>query len=205
MAIAIETTRMIKTQSRDAGAVLARAFFDYPMWQWIMPDEATRLAKLTWFMAGATKFGTDYGEVETTAGAIAGNAIWLPPGNTDPPMMRLLAAGMWMAPFRLGMGSLTRFLTMLDTMKKVHHHAMPERHYYLSVLGVDPLRQGQGVGSALMQPGLARADAAHVPCYVETQGESNVRLYRRHGFEVVAEGELPDGGPRYWAMKRAAR
>jgi ribosomal protein S18 acetylase RimI-like enzyme len=73
------------------------------------------------------------------------------------------------------------------------------------VLGVDPPRQGQGVGSALMAPVLARADAAAQPCYLETNKEINVKLYTKHGFEVQFEGDIPNGGPYLWTMKRMPR
>ena len=71
-------------------------------------------------------------------------------------------------------------------------------------LGVEPDRQGQGIGSALIQPVLGRADAEGLPCYLETTKERNVTFYRRHGFDVVAEGDLPDLGPPFWTMRREA-
>ena len=66
-------------------------------------------------------------------------------------------------------------------------------------------KAGQGIGSALMQPALAKADAAHLPAYLETQKEINVKLYQKHGFDVVVETNLPDNGPHVWCMKRPAR
>ena len=205
MVTAIQTTKMAKEQYREAGAVLARAFFDDPLFAWVMPDESTRLTKLTWFMSLAAKYGTNYGEVETTAGAIEGNAIWLPPGDTDVPAMRMMRMGMWMAPYKLGMGILMRFLKAMDFVEKLHHEIAPEPHNYLMVLGVDPPRQGQGIGSALMGPVLARADAAGQTCYLETNKEINVKLYSKHGFEVKYDGILLDDGPRLWTMKRQPR
>ena len=74
--------------------------------------------------------------------------------------------------------------------------------WYLLTLGVDPPRQGRGIGSALMRPVLTRADAEGLPCYLETEKERNVRFYGKHGFEVVAQGEGPAGGPAFWTMKR---
>ncbi len=90
MAIAIQTTRMTKDQIADSGAVLARAFYDDPLMSWVIPDDATRLAKLTWFMGLAAKYGHNHGEVETTEGQVAGNAIWLPPGKTDVPALQMM-------------------------------------------------------------------------------------------------------------------
>lgn len=205
MTTAIQTTRMAQDQIAQSAEVLARAFYDDPLMTYILPDDSKRLKQLEWFMALAGKYGNAYGEVETTAGTVEGNAIWLPPGDTHVPMMRMVKMGLLAAPFKFGLGAFMRFTSLLSLFEKLHDEAVPENHWYLMVLGVDPPRQGQGVGSALMQPAIAKADAAHLPCYLETQKEINVKLYRKHGFEVVVEDELPKGGPRYWTMKRPAR
>jgi GNAT superfamily N-acetyltransferase len=73
------------------------------------------------------------------------------------------------------------------------------------LLGVDPPRQGQGVGGALIAPVLAKTDAAGVPCYLETMKTRNVPFYRKHGFEVVVEDDLPGGGFHFWTMRRDPR
>ena len=78
-----------------------------------------------------------------------------------------------------------------------------EPHAYLAALGVSPAFSGQGVGSALVQAGTVRADAAQQLCYLETFSEQNVRFYERHGFEVTSSGDvLIPGGPPFWFMKR---
>jgi hypothetical protein len=46
----------------------------------------------------------------------------------------------------------------------------------------------------LLRPALARADAEGVPCYLETQNVRNVRFYRKQGFRVVSDGEVPGHG-----------
>jgi len=50
-------------------------------------------------------------------------------------------------------------------------------------------RQGQGLGSALVEMGTSRADAAGVPCYLETAMDSNITFYRKRGFEVVGQAD----------------
>ncbi|MBM7815003.1 GNAT family N-acetyltransferase [Saccharothrix algeriensis] len=77
--------------------------------------------------------------------------------------------------------------------------------WFLGTVGVRPDRQGRGLGSAVIRPGLAAADEAGAPAYLETTGDRNVRLYRRLGFEVTAEVQLPDGGPLTWCMSRPPR
>lgn len=184
-----------------AAAVLARAFHDDPIWTWTFPSEEDRARLLPWWMEVSTRYCQLFGEVHAS-GDISGVADWLTPGNTSFPPDRLLAAGY--GPMRevFGERPYERFMRMLAITQPLHEEAMPGPHYYLMLLGVDPPLQGQGIGGALIQPVLARADAAGLPCYLETEREINVRFYLRHGFRVLVETAVPGGGPAIWTMAR---
>ena len=80
----------------------------------------------------------------------------------------------------------------------------PASHWYHSARGVEPDRQGEGIGSAHLAPVLAEADASAVPCYLETAVGRNVLLYERHGFDVVEELVLPATDVHGWLMRRPA-
>jgi GNAT superfamily N-acetyltransferase len=81
------------------------------------------------------------------------------------------------------------------------HPAGP--HWYLAVLGVRPDRQGSGAGAAVLQAGLAPADAEGMPCHLESSHPRNVTLYERHGFEITREHWLPDGPALTYMWRRA--
>ena len=70
------------------------------------------------------------------------------------------------------------------------------------VVGVDPDLQGRGLGSSLVKEGLARADQASCPCYLETSERRNGAFYERLGFVVLETATLGTGGPTAWAMRR---
>lgn len=76
--------------------------------------------------------------------------------------------------------------------------------WFLATVGVRPEKQGQGLGAAVIRPGLAEADRTSRASYLETSLPANVRLYTRLGFEIDAELDLPHGGPRTWTMSRPA-
>ena len=78
-----------------------------------------------------------------------------------------------------------------------------EPHWYLSSLGVDPRRQGRGVGGELLREWLLGVDRMGEPAYLETDKEENLPFYRREGFELA--GELDVLGTRVWRMRRPPR
>lgn len=79
-----------------------------------------------------------------------------------------------------------------------------EPHWFLPLIAVDPMRQGQGVGSELMKHAVARCDETETRAYLESSNPQNVSLYERHGFKIV--GEVRSGDcPVFTAMLRDAR
>ena len=199
MTTAIQPVRHAPAQRRESARVLARAFDDDPLTMFIFPDAASRPRHLAWFFERALRIGEMYGEVYTTPGKVDGDAIWL---RSVLGMGQMVRAGILMAPLKFGLPTFMRFLGVMNHAEHLHKRDVPEPHHYLMVLGVDPPRQGQGVGGALIAPMLARADAERLPCYLETMKTRNVPFYEKHGFRVVVEADLPKGGPHFWTMKR---
>ena len=65
-----------------------------------------------------------------------------------------------------------------------------------------PERQGEGIGTALMRDGLARADRDGVAAWLETSIARNAAYYEGFGFRAVVDEDAPDGGPHIWFMRR---
>jgi ribosomal protein S18 acetylase RimI-like enzyme len=100
---------------------------------------------------------------------------------------------------------LPRLVRTMRAMTRIEVAHPLQEHYYLSVLGTDPGRRREGIGSALIQPVLELCDAERTPAYLETATEENVGFYARHGFEVQRRLELPGGAPPLWLLWRAPR
>jgi ribosomal protein S18 acetylase RimI-like enzyme len=73
--------------------------------------------------------------------------------------------------------------------------------WYLDQIGVDPARQGEGIGGALIEVGLERAREDGLPAFLETGVERNVGYYERFGFRVTVHDDAPLGGPHIWFMR----
>jgi len=194
----VTTVRLSSDQLREASVVLARAFQDDPAWGWVLPNSRRRASLLPWLFQ--TGFEIADAEVWTTEGEIRGVARWLPPGEPNVhvgAMLRALVA----TPLRVREAT-NRFFAYGRAVESLRARAVPEPHWYLAGIGVDPPYQRRGIGSALLAPGLEAADDARLPCALLTNSEENLVFYGHRGFEVVLEGRTPDDGPRAWMMRR---
>ena len=139
-------------------------------------------------MGTVVKYGLKWGEVWANDDASA-VAVWVPPGSGEMGPGRALQIGMAMLPFRLGLSPTLRMMRLLSVTEKFHK-SVHEPHWYLVSIGVRDAAQGQGLGSTLVEIGTSRADAARLPCYLETGTDSNISYYQNRGFEIVAQEDF---------------
>jgi len=179
---------------------LAAAFVADPLFDWFSrPDHQRDTARLAFFRYLMKALILDVGEVmrPSTGG---GAAVWMRSESLGPnPIHKELAA----LPTLIGLSGWSRFIRLVRLRGVMDaHHPMDRPHDYLWFLGVTPEAQGHGVGSPLIKSRLDALDAKGRPAFLETATEANVRLYSRHGFEVIGEYDAPPDGPKNWAMWR---
>lgn len=183
-----------------ANDTLVAAFMDDSMVGWVFPDATSRPRGLRRLQRVPLEYGLRYGYVrQSDEGRCV--AIWVPPEAPMSPW-RMVRSGMLAAPFRTGLGPLGRFASAGGTMDKIHKRYMSGPHWELLIVAVRPELQGRGRGSALVRDGLARADEAGLPCYLNTNTPANLPLYERFGFTVLEEAALGKDGPPAWGMRR---
>jgi ribosomal protein S18 acetylase RimI-like enzyme len=198
---------VVRLATRDdipaIAAVLARAFAADPFFSYLAGDAPERSQRMRDGWRAILRHASAGLAATWTTGDRAGAAVWIPPGRSASGTLDQLR--MLPAMGRLvGWGRLRSVAAALETLERRRRHHAPASHWYLSALGVEPDRQGEGIGSALLAPVLAEADASAVPCYLETAVGRNVLLYERHGFDVVEELVLPATDVHGWLMRRPA-
>jgi ribosomal protein S18 acetylase RimI-like enzyme len=175
-------------QQRAAVVTLAEAFADDPLLELIAPDPARRARIGPKFLGAVLEYGMRHGRVWAYEDAAA-VAIWLHPESGPMTMPRMLRAGMWRAPLDFGLDGTNRLFKALSATEPFHKQVHGP-HWYLMTVGTQRARQGQGLGSQLVEMGTSRADEAGVPCYLETGTDSNIGFYRKRGFEIIGQTSL---------------
>lgn len=203
---AVELDRMRPHEHHAAVVVLARAFHDDPLFNFLIPNVLSQARAALTFMGSLLADAREFDEVWVArAGtSVVGVAVWLPPGGYPRGARRDLANYVrdMRAVARLGRRTLAGM--RLESVIQRAHRGVVEPHWYLGLLGSDPTFRGRGAGSALLGPVIERCDEQGVPAYLETQKADNVPWYRRHGFEVVDELDAR-GCPSMWTMRREPR
>ena len=171
------------------------------MFTYMLSDPVERERLTPPFMAALTRYGLLVGEVDVTAGPVEASAIWLPPSliRTEEQRDR---AGLTAVVSAFSDGARARYDAVVQDHDRVRGAAQSVPHWYLVLIGVDPARQGLGLGSLLLRAGLSRVDQDRVECRLITWGPRNVSLYQRYGFEIAVEGDGPKGWPHFWFMRR---
>lgn len=189
----------VRTATEDEEAsvidVVALAFTTDPAarWSWRDPHKY-----LTYFPRFVKAFGGKafaHGSAYTVD-AYSGAALWLPP-DVEPDEEEMTALLESSVPEE----TLNDVAGVLEQMGRFHPN---EPHWYLPLMGVDPMQQGRGIGSALMQYALIACDRDRKLAYLESTNPRNIPLYERHGFELL--GTIQVGtSPTLFPMLRKPR
>jgi GNAT superfamily N-acetyltransferase len=178
--------------------VIAEAFFPLAPCQWLISDEAARREIFPGYFRMHFEHAMADGLVHTTPGRDAA-ALWIPLGRqlSAPPdgYAEHLAqiTGPWAERF-----------VVFDAELDVHHLTGVE-HHHLAIVAVRPDRQGQGIGTALLDAHHMVLDEQGMAAYLEASDEGTRGIYLRHGYVDYGSVIRLPGGPSMYPMWRQPR
>jgi GNAT superfamily N-acetyltransferase len=182
--------------------VLARAFQDDPGGIVIDPDPAGRAEMFRgFFRVFVAASLNEHADLVVAGEPIEGVASWFGPERHAPSGDAMYAHGFGDVLKRLGPEGSQRMLIMTGELDRQHELLITGSHLRLEFFGVEPGRQGSGIGSALIEHGHRIADELGLPCYLETFTEPNVRYYERRGYRTVGEFTVGHGVPVYGMVR----
>jgi ribosomal protein S18 acetylase RimI-like enzyme len=174
-------------------ALIVLAFSTDPAARWLYSESSLFLAYFPRFVRAFAGKAFEQGTAHVIDRSAA--ALWLAPG-TEPEetLVELIKES---APE-------SNQDAVLAVLEEMGRYRPQEPHWYLPLIGTDPMHQGRGYGSALLRYALALCDEQNKPAYLEATSDRSVPLYQRYGFEVL--GRIQVGtSPTITPMLRKAR
>ena len=198
MGVGVEVATIAEAELPDAIGTLARGMRDNPLHVAAFGDDPDhRVASLTQ-MFGAIMPMQPEPLRASADGTVVGVCGFGPPPDCVVHTLGDLPADQFPPVFE-NAGEQGRVVKWLQTWGK---RDPDEPHFHLGPIAADAGKQGQGIGSALMQAFCDRVDRDRALAYLETDKAANVKFYEKFGFETVAEA--PVIGVTNWFMHRAA-
>ena len=198
--MSLEVRKATREETRSIAEILAAAFATDPVMSWVMREPTDAERRLGIMFRGVLDRAASAPDHELyVTGDGSGAALWFGVNRWKSSLGDALrtAPALW----RSGFMSL-RGMRLYGAMQQRHPK---EPHFYLEIVGTRPDRQGEGVGSALLDPVLARCDEEGVPAYLENSNPRNTAFYFRHGFQPMTAFPLPPGCPPLVPMWRSPR
>ncbi|MFF4798625.1 GNAT family N-acetyltransferase [Streptomyces sp. NPDC001351] len=182
--------------------LLDEAFQDDPVSGWVFPGDEYRRTTHHRLMAAFTGIVLAEGRIDVTEDGSA-CALWLSVPATEHDAAED-AADDGAAQLRAAVDPENERVELIARLTAEIHPA-GRAHEYLWMIGVTPERQGEGLGSTLVQHVLDRCDREGLPAYLEASNARSRVLYERLGFELTGRPlDLPSG-PQMWPMWREPR
>jgi len=202
MSTTIAVHRLTHAFIEPAARLLADSMRDNPLHRRVFGDDELQVARVlsTAFVRllhRQLESGLVLGAFD--GAALVGVAAMVPPGHCQLPWREKLS----MLPILAYSGQLKRLPDIHRWLRSWARHDPPLAHWHLGPAAVERARQGQGIGTALMDAVCKELDQRQAIGYLETDKHRNVCLYRRGGFEVIAERSVL--GVTNWFMLRHPR
>jgi GNAT superfamily N-acetyltransferase len=171
------------------------AFANDPAARWMYPDHAQYQRYFPEFVQVFGGRALEHDAAYCADGCSAA-ALWLPPdvGPDEDALMALVRESVHEQ----------KKASAFALFEEMAHHHPGEPHWYLPLIGVAPLEQGRGLGSALLEYALRWCDRDGRLAYLESTSPKSVPLYERHGFDVVGVIQV-GSAPPIFPMVRQAR
>lgn len=152
------------------------AFSADPLVRWMYPSAQQYLKSFPDFVS---TFGTPAFDSQTVyyTENYSGAALWFPPQiepDTDSLIEVILQT--------VSQSQQDEVSSLLEKTSHFHPH---DPHWYLGILGVEPIQQKKGYGSALIKQVLAFCDRDRQIAYLESSNPANNKFYEQHGFEII--------------------
>lgn len=194
----------------SACEVLAEAFAEGPVAEWVLRDPTARLFLYREYARAGYPRALVEGEVWITDDYSA-VAIWYRiggPRDLPPAEAQALADAQQLAEQALAKMAAHWPDDAIDRLGILDHEIARRHpnaaHWHLAFLGVRPDAQGRGIGSTMLAHHHALTDSEGDTSWLVATSDRSRALYERHGYELLEMFDF-DGSPPLYSMRRKPR
>ena len=205
----IEFGKLKREEMKAAVEIASRAYQDYAYVALYFPDDEERRRGLHAFMNCVMK--SNFGRADLLAarleGRLVGRATLEGPDYRPPTFWQSLVNDGWKVYFAANWKNVNGYLAMDEEACKpcLDYQKTNLGVWYLSMFEVDPLFQGQGIGTQFLtyQEDYVRQRGGS-EMVLFTNSEENLRFYTRRGYEVFHACEIEHDGRKVgsWSLKK---
>lgn len=180
---------------------VALAYEDYPMFNYLTGghSKASSVKQIIFSAIAANKvdyIGLTFGENNEAV------AIFIKPNYKGVSILSFLFKGGFKLIFQHSLSIVFRLLNYENHAMKVKEKYSDDNCWYLYSLTVHPNCQHKGLASKVMKPMLDFFDATGQSCYLETNKECNISMYKHYGFRLMEADNIPGTNIVHYAMHR---
>lgn len=184
------------------GNVLSRAFVHDPVCSYVFRPPERRLKKMQWIYVHWLRVLIARNGVFTLP-ELSGAVLWhRPETGVSVGLREHVRAGFLPIIYLLRPTEQVRGLIAHQDAVARMKRFLDRPHWVLDTLGVAPEYHRKGVARALLQPALEEADAARIPCFVNTHNGANVAFYEGFGFTCIHESPMRGTDIVVYSMRR---
>ena len=185
-----------REELQSLALLLCESFDDDPAWNFVLPTARLRSLWLAQLMYIGLEVAMDHGLVWVVADKASGTpmavAMWYPAGQPfPPPWYRTLWPAIRIMDFSLlHFPAAWRLARVQRLMLRLRPTSLT-RCWYLVGLAVARTCRGAGLGSLLVEEGMARAAAHQAPAFLQAW-DNKLSFYERLGFKSISQFSLPN-------------
>ncbi|KAG2186941.1 hypothetical protein INT44_003169 [Umbelopsis vinacea] len=190
----INVRPVIKGAINEAGHTLADAYANNPLLSWIVnplkEESKQHDIRYLLFKAAVNSASLQSRDFAIQVDGCKGVCVW----STNQQQLSFAKILGWkitkMANLSVAMRINMTLQQFLDKSKK--RIMKTEPHIYINYMGVLPQERNKGLGTALIQYVISKAEEAHLPIYIIVSDKTSVPFFEKLGFQVKEVAHFND-------------
>ena len=165
--------------------ILTRSFDDNKSVNYVVKQDQKRVDRITKLMDYSFNVCNEFGEVWISDDEQACALILFPDKKRTS-----LRTILWDLKLALSVIGIDRVNSVLKRESLIKNNHPNDSFAYLWFIGVNPVKQNKGIGTAFIQEVIGECEKKRRPIYLETSTQKNIPFYRKFGFEIYQSLDL---------------